>query len=457
MPIYKEFNPKHYDLLIALSNTEDSVEIEIFHKQIKNTKLLLEGADLSGRKIPWVDMSKAILRDANFTNANLTGVDFTNADLKGATFRDARLVNARFEGTNVKDTDFKNVDFEESEFWDINLHEADYRGAKFPKAYFGDIDIQSLHLKGVNLRRANFSEVYLVGANFNEADLSFVNFSNQDLTNAQFQRAHLYRADLSDVNLRGAKMNGAELTEADLRSADLLGADLTGAHLADANLNGANFTKANLQNVDLTSSKLIGTILNGADITGAKLYGSSQEDWVINGIVCKYVYFDIDGIIRTPSGRNFSKKEFEDLYKNLPKITYYFEEEFKPLTPIVMNKVVNSINQKYPQFGLKLDSFHARGTPHAVFTILLEKYADNAVKEIEKGYQKTIHSLEGEVTALERVVSKLIDQPKQIQHAETIINAKRIDHTKHSFGDLKGGRDINIATDHGTAIIIDKT
>lgn len=147
-----------------------------------------------------------------------------------------------------------------------------------------------------------------------------------------------------------------DLEDADLRNATLRGTHLGGATLWRADLAGTNLHKAKLYHTDLVK-----TNLRCATITGAYLYDTARDNWVIDGIICDYVFWDLHGTQRTPKDRDFRPGEFEELYKYLPTIGYYFEHSFTPLDPIIINQIVQAIDEKHPEYKLRIDSFHSRG------------------------------------------------------------------------------------------------
>jgi uncharacterized protein YjbI with pentapeptide repeats len=248
-----------------------------------------------------------------------------------------------------------------------------------------------------------------------------------DLNEAKLRGALLVGANLRGANLVGAYLAGAYLSRSDLRGATLGRSDLRGAVLTVANLSSAYLSEANLNEANL----------NEADITGAKLYGTARDNWKIDGIKCDYVYFDFDGKERTPKDRNFRPGEFEELYKQLPTIEYYFENGFTPIDAIVIDKVVQAINEKHPEFELKLDSFHSRGQPHAVFTILHKDYADEAIKQIRDDYEMKIKKLEGKQESLMEVISMYMNKPQIQLNIEKIVQAENIeDRSIHAGGDV---------------------
>lgn len=126
----------------------------------------------------------------------------------------------------------------------------------------------------------------------------------------------------------------------------------------------------------------------------------------------------IEGKIRTPQKRDFIAGEFEDLYKSLPSIEYFFENGFTPIDSVIMNRVVQAINEKHPEFDLKLDSFHSRGIPHAVFTVEHKEAAKEALNQIRTEYKV----LEGKREQLLEVIQMLSNNPQKLKLvAEEII------------------------------------
>jgi len=140
---------------------------------------------------------------------------------------------------------------------------------------------------------------------------------------------------------------------------------------------------------------------------------------------------------RTPKDRDFRPGEFEELYKQLPTIEYYFENGFTPIDAIVIDKVVQAIHEKHPEFELKLDSLHSRGQPHAVFTVLHKDYADEAIRQITLDYEMKIKKLEGKQESLMEVISMYMNKPQIQLNIEKIVQAEKIeDRSIHAGGDV---------------------
>lgn len=292
--------------------------------------------------------------------------------------------------------------------------------------------VEKMPSNNINLAEADLSHAHLNGANLNRANLIL---------------SHLNSAHLKGTQLIQAKLMGADLSNSDLSLADLFMAELNSSNLNNAFLHRTRLMGATLCWADLRSAHIISATLNcanlrNAKITSAVIMDTSMEDWIIDGIECENIYFGIGWKNRVPKDRDFKPGEFEEIYKSLPTITYYFSDEFTPITPIIMDKVVQEINQKHPQFQLKLDSFHSRGIPNAVFTVLHKNHSDEALNEITNRYEKTIQRLEGKLEAYQDAFTKALDRPNM-----------RIEHMGHTFENIQSGRDTNIATDDATLTV----
>ena len=183
---------------------------------------------------------------------------------------------------------------------------------------------EGLDLFDATLLKLELSEVNLRGANLVEALLSKTNFFYANLSEACLRWAILISTDLMRSHLAGADLTGAFLFGADLREADMSGADAS-----NADLTGANLVQANLA---------------GAELTGAKLYGTARNDWNIEGIKCRFVFWDADGKERSPRNRDLEPGEFERIYAQLPTIEYVFENGINPVDTLVMDLVRRAVN-----------------------------------------------------------------------------------------------------------------
>ncbi|TES90080.1 MAG: pentapeptide repeat-containing protein [Desulfobacteraceae bacterium] len=241
-----------------------------------------------------------------------------------------------------------------------------------------------------------------------------------DLSGAVLSFAHLANADLSGANLSGANLMHTELICARLANADLSGAFLWHANLVEADLSGADLSGADLRNANLVM-----TTLTEGNITGAYLYGTARDDWTIGDIKCDYIFWDLDQKNRVPKERDFESEEFEKLYKHLPTIEYVFEKGLTPIDAFLMDLVVHDINKKHPKFELRLDSFHSRVNPRAIFTIINKDYADEVQSQIKEKYEAQIKVLKAERDTLEDCFRMAIQKPH--------IAIKRLEMTRDKY------------------------
>ena len=308
----------------------------------------------------------------------------------------------------------------------VVLSKADLVHANLVRVNLSDVNLSNANLKHANLQssnleRANLSHAILVGAGLIEANLTGANirnadFSNADLTNACLSWANLNETILSGANLRGADLRGVKLAFSKLVLVELENANLEGAHLGYANLTGAKLKNANLKDTDLTGCNLAGANLTRAKLTGAKLYASARDDWIIKKVKCRYVYWDAKGKQRSPNDRDLKPGEFERLYAALPSIEYIFEQGMSPIDPLIMDRVVQAIREKRPEFDIKIDSINARGlAPCIKFTVQHEKHKEPALEEVRKGYEIKLKQLECERDRYWELIKAAFDKPREVK------------------------------------------
>lgn len=273
-------------------------------------------------------------------------------------------------------------------------------------------DLAEANLDGVNLCGVNLRNAGLAGVALREADVKMGDLLGVDLRGADLRESNFGNANISKAYLQASALIATDFCNADLRLTDLRFAYLYGAKLIDTDLRWANLRGANLAKAKL----------NKANITGVNLYGTARDDWEIENIKCDFVFFDHGPREnRIPTNRDFDSGEFEELYQQLPSFEYYFEHGFTPIDAFVMNKVVQVINERYPQFELKLDSFHSKGQPHAVFTVFDKNVAEEALKQIKSDYETRIANLEVERDALERCFNRALEKPQAyIEYSERV-------------------------------------
>jgi uncharacterized protein YjbI with pentapeptide repeats len=277
----------------------------------------------------------------------------------------------------------------------INFRQADLRKADLRKANLGQADLFKADLRNANLRGANLVEADLRGAN-----LSGANFFAADLSKAKLNAADLRRTNLCEADLYETDLSEANLSEAMLKNAQMLSSNLENANLRSANLSDAVLTMAHLVNADLSM----------AVVSGAKLFGTTRDDWKIDGIKCDYIYWDGPGKTRTPAKGNFKPGEFELLYRQLPTIEFVFQQAFSPLNALLMDRVVKTINQEKPEFELSLDSLIVRGIPRAVFSVLHKEHCDQALSLINAQYLAHLKLIESKFDTLSACCQQMTDR-----------------------------------------------
>jgi hypothetical protein len=72
-----------------------------------------------------------------------------------------------------------------------------------------------------------------------------------------------------------------------------------------------------------------------------------------------------------------------------------------------MGRVVDAINQQYPEFKLELVNFDKRGQPHATFTVLQSDYIEVAKSQVATAYEQRIFALEAQKEQLMDVIRML--------------------------------------------------
>jgi uncharacterized protein YjbI with pentapeptide repeats len=371
----------------------------------------LRSASLVGAKLDDVDLRAAKLNGADLRDTNLAGRDFSDLDLSDVIFADADLSDVNFRGSNLTGAVFTGA----------NVDRADFREADLTQADFSETDISLIVCDSEGLRAANLEGVRNLPKDLDLTDFRDTNLSGADLNNADLEGVDLSGADLSGAsmhcaNLRHANLGVADLSDADLGSADLHGADLSGADLTAANLSRADLTAANLSDADLSYANLIKARLSKAIITGARLYGTAKDDWVIKGIKCDHVFWDVEGKERCPTKGEFLPGEFERVYEHLPTFQYFFEKGMSPLDALIMDRVVEGIRKYRPEFDLRIDCITARGhAPSIRFTVRLEEHKEPASEEVKKVYETKLRQLESERDRYWELIKAAFDKPREVK------------------------------------------
>ena len=153
--------------------------------------------------------------------------------------------------------------------------------------------------------------IYLCGDDFEEECLIGVNFYNTDLKFAALHKANLIRSNLSKANLFSS----------DLSYSNLYNVNCKESTISESNLIHADLKEADLRDADLHGSVIMGTNLSKALLGGANLFKTQIINCTLTGVMCDYIYIDLQWQERFPKDRDFMKGEFEEIFKLNKEIT----------------------------------------------------------------------------------------------------------------------------------------
>jgi uncharacterized protein YjbI with pentapeptide repeats len=277
-------------------------------------------------------------------------------------------------------------------------------------------DLSGAHLRGMKLSCVDFKQANLSESKMHSAMLQGAKFSGARLVRAEFSYANLIRA-----NFVRAFAERAYFPQSALLGATLIGANLRETGFSYANLSGAKLCRADCSDANFQYSYLVCADLSGATITGIKLFGSARDKWIIKNIKCSYAYLsEFNNLNRFPKDRDFGVGEFERLYVSLPTIEFIFENGMAPIDPLIMDRVVQVIREKQPQFDIKIDSIDARGLAPAIkFTVRHEENKEPALEAVRKEYEIKLKQLESERDRYYQLLARALDSPKEVK----LINA----------------------------------
>lgn len=166
------------------------------YNQTKMNLLSIQGLDVSGTflsfmdlkgvNLSYADFSGAFLTGANLENSNCTYTNFTSAHLAGAVLRNSVLACA-FYGADLRGADLSGS----------KLKDSNFTGAKLRNANLSNCDLTGIDFKWMDLR-----EAILTGTNLNGVPLDF-----SDLRGADLSGLDLFSVDLETVKLDGARIS----------------------------------------------------------------------------------------------------------------------------------------------------------------------------------------------------------------------------------------------------------
>jgi hypothetical protein len=119
---------------------------------------------------------------------------------------------------------------------------------------------------------------------------------------------------------------------------------------------------------------------------------------------------------RSPKDRDLEPGEFERLYASLPTIEYIFEEGMTPIDLLIMDRSVQVIRERQPEFDIKIDSINARGlAPSIKFTVQQEGHKKPALEAVKKEYEAKISRLEADRDRLYDLLGRAIDKAGDVK------------------------------------------
>ncbi|MCE5315600.1 pentapeptide repeat-containing protein [bacterium] len=131
----------------------------------------VNGAQLAGRDLRFVDAQYAFLVKAQMTNADLTGGSLENADLRRADMTLAILQYANLETSDMSSSVLNNTWLEHSCLHRANLQRADLSEAHLQYAVLEDADMRNAIVNDADLLGAKLTGAVLGGAHFDGANL----------------------------------------------------------------------------------------------------------------------------------------------------------------------------------------------------------------------------------------------------------------------------------------------
>ena len=193
---------------VSEPNSNVVVETELY--RLGN---VLQGHDVRGLDLRYIDFSGVSLRDLDCTGTDLRGslID-AGTPLANTVFRDADMRRMRFLGKLEPKCPvyLENADLREADFSRANVSWFQFNGADMSGAILRNAVFECTNMEGVNLAGAD-----LTGANMGGIDLRKVN-----LTGATMDKAFLNKTVMSDATVSGASVQSLRSRNSNVRRVD---------------------------------------------------------------------------------------------------------------------------------------------------------------------------------------------------------------------------------------------
>src|SRR5262249_21889137 len=161
-------NPDHADIILKGDNKKAVQQWREQHKRERFdcSDLTIEGRDLSGWDLSFVDFSKARFISVNLKGATCVNTNFENAHFKGVSFEDCNmpLVNM-MKASCTPRSGFSLIH--------ANMYDAKLQGAVFVDADFTRAILTKANLQGATLQHSDFSK-----ARMGECEIAGTDFAN---------------------------------------------------------------------------------------------------------------------------------------------------------------------------------------------------------------------------------------------------------------------------------------
>ena len=261
----------------------------------------LTDVDLSGLRLPGINLQTALLARLNLKKTIVTGGDFRFADLFCA-----NLKNLEGKETDLFGADMQGVQLHGADLRGANLQEVDQRpGSMRMGEAERSADLSDCQLDGENLSQAKMTQSYLPSASLRQADMSEATLDRAEMTGTDLSGGNLDKADFSEANLTGAKLKNASVQGTNFSGANMRGIDLEANDLSEADLSsvlkssskdtlvpeirnvigqhelwsssgGTEGMRANLSGMNLRNIDFSGSSLSGAGFSKANLFGANS-------------------------------------------------------------------------------------------------------------------------------------------------------------------------------------
>jgi len=163
-------NPEH--VLVLMQGTEVWNK---WRKQNYETIVDLKSVDLSGRKLPEIDLSRADLANANLSHSDLSHSGFRGSDLINADLKKSNLSRADFSDANLRNADLRSSIMIVTIFLDTNLSQANWENATVGWCSFGNVDLGSIKkLEKVVSTGPSYIDFHTVIRSKNKIPVSFL-------------------------------------------------------------------------------------------------------------------------------------------------------------------------------------------------------------------------------------------------------------------------------------------